>query len=74
MTYAEAATDLASTISGMRSRYGSRLRAVYLFQARDQKATGTSTEFEGYYGALQSNMAPKGAYTTEVESLLSTNP
>jgi hypothetical protein len=74
MTYAEAATDLAGTISGMRSRYGSRLRAVYLFQARDQKATGTSTEFEGYYGALQSNMAPKGAYTTEVESLLSTNP
>ena len=74
MTYAEAATDLGATISGMRSRYGSRLRAVYLFQARDQKATGTSTEFEGYYGAMQSNSAPKGAYTTEVESLLSENP
>jgi hypothetical protein len=74
MTYAEAATDLGATIGGMRSRYGSRLRAVYLFQARDQKATGTSTEFEGYYGALQSDMAPKGAYTTEVESLLSANP
>jgi len=74
MTYQEAATDLGGTVSAMRARYGGRLHAFYLFQARDQKATGTSTDREGYFGALQSNQASKGAYTTEVESLLAANP
>jgi hypothetical protein len=74
MTYAEAASTLESSISAMRAKYGGRLRDVYLFQARDQQSTGSSTEREGYCGALQSNQAPKGAYTTTVESLLTSNP
>jgi hypothetical protein len=74
MTYQEAATTLQSNLSAMRARYGSRLAAFYLFQAHDQDATGTTTKREGYFGALQSNEAPKGAYTTAVESLLSLNP
>jgi hypothetical protein len=74
MTYAEAATTLHATIEAMRSRYGSRLRAIYIFQARDQDPTGTSTSREVYFGALQSNMAPKGAFTEEVKSLLATYP
>jgi hypothetical protein len=74
MTYAEAATTLQSNLSAMRARYGSRLAAFYLFQARDQKATGTTSGREGYFGALQSDEAPKGAYTTTVASLLSANP
>ena len=74
MTYQEAATTLQSTVSTMRARYGARLAAFYLFQARDQRATGTSTEREGYFGALQSNEQPKGTYTTAVQSLLSANP
>lgn len=74
MTYQEAASTLGSTITAMRARYGSRLRAVYLFQARDQQPTGASTNREYYFGALQSNQASKGAYTTEVESLLAENP
>lgn len=74
MTYAEAASTLESSISAMRAKYGSRLRDVYLFQARDQQATGTSTEREAYCGALQTNQATKGAYTTAVQSLLSSNP
>jgi hypothetical protein len=74
MTYQEAATTLESTVSAMRARYGSRLATVYLYEAHDLKATGASTEREAYFGALQSNEAPKGAYTTTVESLLSTNP
>jgi hypothetical protein len=73
MTYQEAATTLESTVAGMRADYGSRLATVYLYEAHDLKATGTSTEREAYFGALQSNEAPKGAYTTTVESLLSTN-
>jgi hypothetical protein len=74
MSYEEAASTLSSSVSAMRSRYGSRLAAIFLYEAHDQKPTGTTTELEGYFGALQSNGAPKGAYTTEVQSLLSTNP
>jgi hypothetical protein len=74
MTYQEAATTLQSSLSVMRSRYGSRLAAFYLFQARDQQASGSSSEREAYFGALQSDEQAKGAYTTTVQSLLSTNP
>jgi hypothetical protein len=74
MTYQEAATTLQSSVSAMRTRYGTRLAAFYLFQSRDQSATGTSTGRESYFGALQSNETAKGAYTTTVQSLLSTNP
>jgi hypothetical protein len=73
MTYQEASTTLQSTVTAMLARYGSRLAAVYLYEAHDLKATGTSTEREAYFGALQSNEAPKGAYTATVESLLSAN-
>ena len=74
MTYEEAASTLASTVSAMRAQYGSRLRAFYLFQARDQQPSGASTDRESYFGALQSNRAAKGAYTAEVQSLLASNP
>ncbi len=74
MSYAEAASTLKQVIGEMRSRYGSRLAAVYLFQARDQQPTGASTNREYYFGALQSNQASKGAYTTAVQSLLGENP
>jgi len=74
MTYQEAATVLGSTVSEMRARYGGRLRALYLFQARDQRASGESNNREYYFGALQSDRAPKGAYTTEVQALLAANP
>jgi hypothetical protein len=74
MSFEEAAAVLGSTVSAMRSRYGSRLRAFYLFQARDQKPTGASEDREYYFGALQSDQASKGAYTAQVESLLAANP
>jgi hypothetical protein len=74
MTYQEAATTLESNLAGMRSRYGTRLAAFYLFQARDQSESGASTSRESYFGALQSDEAAKGAYTTAVESLLTANP
>ncbi len=73
MTYQEAATTLETTVTAMRADYGSRLATVYLYEAHDLKATGASTEREAYFGALQSNEAPKGAYTATVESLLSAN-
>jgi hypothetical protein len=74
MTYDEASTALSSAVSAMKARYGTRLAALYLYQAHDQAPTGTSTDRESYFGALQSNEAPKGAYTTTVQSLLTANP
>lgn len=70
MTYSQAATTLDSAISGMRTRYGSRLRALYLYSTSDLSATGQSTDRESYFGALENDKTPKGAYTTEIQSLL----
>ncbi len=71
MSYSEAASALGSTVTGMRARYGARLRGFYLYQAQDQSASGTSSDREQYFGAMQSNGEPKGAYTSEVDSLFS---
>jgi len=73
MTYDAAATTLRATVSGMQSRYGSRLGAFFLYQAHDQYASGTQSGREAYFGAQQSNGAAKGAYTTEVKSELAAN-
>lgn len=72
MSYTTAASTLKSVIAGMRARYGSRLASVYLYSTSDLKATGTSTDREQYFGALQSDKSPKGAYTDEVISLMTT--
>src|SRR5215213_951383 len=73
MTYGEAASTLHSVLSGMPTRYGSRLGAFFLYQAHDQYATGTKTGREAYFGALQSNGSAKGAYTTELKADLAVN-
>ena len=73
MSNAEAASTLAGVFAGMRSRYAGQLKALYLYQAQDQKAEGASSDRECYFGLLQSNGATKGAYTTEVEALLGTS-
>jgi hypothetical protein len=73
MTYQEAANTLGSAVGAMRARYGSRLRALYLYQAQDQSAPGTSTDREQYFGSLQNDGSSKGPFTAEVESLLKAN-
>jgi hypothetical protein len=74
MTYTEAATVLGSTVASMHARYGSRLAAVYLYQAHDQQPAGVATDLESHFGALQQNGEAKGAYTSVVQTLLATNP
>ena len=74
MTYAEAASVLGTTVSSMSARYGSRLAAMYLFQAHDQQPAGVATNLESHFGALQKSGDVKGSYTSTVESLLSSNP
>jgi hypothetical protein len=70
MPYREAATILRNTVSEMRQLLGGRLGMFMLYQVRDQQNTGTSTDDEEYYGALQHELQPKGEYTTAVESVL----
>jgi hypothetical protein len=70
MSYQEAAEVLSRTVSEMRQALNGRLGMLLLYQIRDQKASGESTDLEYYFGALGHELQPKGAYTAEVESLL----
>jgi hypothetical protein len=72
MTYAEAATSLQSTITGIRARYGERVRAIFIYQAFDQTRPHADSDREHYFGALTSDGAAKGAYTATIRSLLRT--
>ncbi len=71
MTYEEAAQTLKSTVTWITKLLGSRLQDFFIYQVRDQKPTGQTTNWQDYFGALQHELQPKGAYTTQVESLLS---
>jgi hypothetical protein len=70
MSNAEAATALSGVVSGMRARYGSRLHALYLYQAQDQKPENATNDRENYFGLLQSNGASKGPFTAAVQAVL----
>lgn len=73
MSYAEAASVLASSATQMHAMLGSRLGTFILYQVRDQAASGSSTQREAYFGALQQNLQPKGAYTAQVQALLASS-
>ena len=68
MTYSAAAQTLQSVLGTMRTRFGNRIGAFYLFQASDQQASGTSRNRESYFGAVQSDGSAKGPYTATVEA------
>jgi hypothetical protein len=70
MTYDQAGSALTQSISAMRSRYGSRLRAVYVYHAHDLKSSGASTDREAYFGALKLDGGAKGGLTSAVKSFL----
>jgi hypothetical protein len=70
MSYAASASALTSSVGEMRNRWGTRLRAIFLFQGRDQRAPAASTNREHYFGALRSDLGDKGAYTPAVRALM----
>jgi hypothetical protein len=70
MTYQEAAEGLTRTVTEMHQMLGDRLGLFMLYQVRDQQATGATNEREDYFGALQHELQPKGAYTTAVQELM----
>ncbi|HEY4426686.1 MAG TPA: hypothetical protein VGN08_00620 [Solirubrobacteraceae bacterium] len=72
MSYAEAASAMRSTIAGIRARYGTRIREIFVFQAFDQRPPEADSDREHYFGVLTSTGRSKGAYTTALSSLLRT--
>jgi hypothetical protein len=70
MTYAEAATTMRSTVAGIRARYGARVRAIFVYQAFDQRGPESDANREHYFGALTSTGAAKGAYTGAIAALM----
>jgi hypothetical protein len=70
MTYNEAGEVLTRTVSEMRQMLGSRMGLFMLYQVRDKVAPEASNNREEYFGALQHELAPKGAYTTAAQALM----
>jgi hypothetical protein len=70
MSYQEAAERLRTVVAEMRTMLAGRLGMLILYQVRDQQPTATTNEREAYFGLLQHELQPKGAYTAAAEELL----
>jgi hypothetical protein len=70
MTYQQAGETLTQTASEMHQTLGSRMGMLMLYQIRDQQRPGATNNREAYFGAVQHELQPKGAYTTAVKTLL----
>jgi exo-beta-1,3-glucanase (GH17 family) len=70
MRESEAAKILRGTVKKIRRLLGGRLSLFVVYQVRDQRKSGTSSNGEMYYGALQQELQPKGEYTEAVEAVL----
>ena len=70
MSYAEAGEQLKRSVTEIKGLLGSRIGLFLLYQVRDQQVAGASKERESYFGLLQHEDQPKGAYTTAAQELL----
>jgi hypothetical protein len=70
MTYAQAAEQIKKSVAEIKAQIGNRLQLFLLYQVRDQQAVGASNDREAYFGLLQHEDQPKGAFTTAVQELL----
>ena len=70
MTYAQAAEQLKKSVAEIKAQVGSRLQLFLLYQVRDQLLAGASNDREAYFGLLQHEDQPKGAFTSAVQELL----
>lgn len=74
LSYADSAVNLRDSVAGIRAQLGPRLQAIFVYQARDQRATETSSGREHFFGALRHDLGEKGAFTRAVRDLLSASP
>lgn len=70
MSYDSAGSSLTSSLSSMRSKYGSRLGGVYLYQVHDLANAGATNDREAYFGLLKIDGSSKGSLTTAAQSYL----
>jgi hypothetical protein len=70
MTYQEAAETLRKDVKEMGQLLGARAGLFLIYQVFDQERAGASDNREGYFGLLQNELQPKGAYTEAAEELL----
>jgi hypothetical protein len=70
MTYQEAAEQVRSSLAWMKQMLGSKLVMFLFYQTGDQAPSGTTTNWEDYFGALQHEGQSKGPFTEAVESVL----
>jgi hypothetical protein len=70
MSYEEAAHELDGTVAWIKQLLGARLGDFFLYQVRDQQAAGATSNWQAYFGLLQHELQPKGAYTTAAQALL----
>lgn len=70
-TYAEAATMAEAHLAKLKvAAKAHPLHSFMVYQDRDQKAVGATTNRECYFGVRQHEGQQKGAYTTTIEALL----
>ena len=70
MTYQQAADGMRGSISDMLTRYGSRLRDMFIFEQRDMANNPNGREAN--FGAIKSDGSQKGVFTTTIRDLLNT--
>lgn len=68
LTYSTAATDLTTSITGMRD--SGKVRQVLIYNMTDNAASGSTTDREGFFGLLRSDGTAKGGYTTAGQALV----
>jgi hypothetical protein len=73
LTYQQAADNLRGAIADMRATYGKQLAQVLIFAQVDRKPSGSTSDREDYFGAVQSDGQDKGPLTAEVQKLLAAN-
>jgi hypothetical protein len=71
LTYSQAGANLIAAVADIHARYP-RLRALMIYNQRDQASPGASSDYENYFGLMQKSGAAKGAYTAAAEQLLAT--
>jgi hypothetical protein len=70
MTYQQAADGMRGAIADMKSRYGSRLAQMFIFEQRDMANDANGREAN--FGAIKSDGSPKGVFTTTIRDLINT--
>lgn len=71
LTYSQAATSLQGVIVGMHQQsWWPRIRHWIYYQSLDNQDSGTSIEREAYFGGLQRLGQEKGAYSTQVRTIM----